>query len=403
MKPTRLTKRVLDALPLDARVRDVAVRGLFAERGRRGRVRFKIQADLRRPGERARTIRIDLGLWPDMDLDAARARAAALVADIKAGRDPRVVAPAAPGAGCWTVTEAFDSYVADIRKARGAGAERTATDMIKRRDLYLKDWAARPLSELTALDCRALHDQVIETVRARARSDRHTGARSANMLAKDLRSVWKLAVTVFPALGPCPAAAVRLAGEARAHSCIALADYPAWKRSVDDLDSPVRRCLHRVALFTGLRSSNVRALRRSWVDLEGGWIRIPGPQMKNRTPFALPLSRPLVRLLEEALRVGGDARPGSPWVFPAPSKSGHVAVTRERGWPPGHSSHGLRHSWSNAAELAGVSSELRMMLLGQRVPGVKGVYLTEGELGERLRTAQEAVSRKLLALLSDRV
>lgn len=401
--PTKLTPRILTALAKGARVRDTAAVGLFAERGQRGNVRMKFQADLRRPGERVRTVRIDLGRWPDeIDLDAARKKAAEHVEAIKAKRDPRVPAPAA--GAVWTVSEAFNAYTDDALKARGDGAQRSVADMLERRDRYLVDWKDRPLTEITALDCRALHDQIIATVRGRARSDRHTGERTANMVLKDLRSVWKLGAQVFPAVLPvaCPAAAVRLAGERKEHGFIALADFPKWKVTIDALDSPVRRGLHRVQLFAGLRPSNAAGLKRAWVDLEGGWLRIPGSAMKNRQAFACPLSKALVKLLGEALRVGQDQRRDSPWVFPASSESGHVEVTRERGLPPGWTGHGLRHSYSNAAEQAGVSGDLRQMLLGQRVGGVRGTYLTPTELEARLRTAQEQISRRLLALLAGR-
>ncbi|HEU4583642.1 MAG TPA: tyrosine-type recombinase/integrase [Polyangiaceae bacterium] len=405
IKPTKLTRRVLDDLPRGARVRDAgngSAVGLFAERGQRGVVRLKVQADLRRPGERARTVRIDLGRWPDeIELDAARVRAVALVAEIKAGRDPRLPSPT-DGAECWTVKQAWDAYAADLRKARGAGAERSAADLIARRDLYLATWLDRSLAEITTLECRDLHDQIIATVRSRARTANHTGERTANMVLKDVRAVFRLAIGTFPTLHHNPASVVRLAAERREHGLIELQDYPAWKVAVDALDSPVRRSLHRVALFSGLRSSNVRSMRRRWVDLAAGVVKFPGPEMKNREAFDMPVSKALGKLLEEALRVGHDARPESPFVFPAPSASGHVEVTRERNWNPGWYSHGLRHSYSNVCKLAGIDGDTRQLLLAQRVPGVRGTYLSAEQQWDRLKEAQERVSKRLLALIKGR-
>lgn len=404
-KPTRLTRRVLEHLPKGWRVRDTGTIGLFAERGQRDRVALKVQVDLHQPGRPVRTIRQTLGYWggPDgLDLDVARARAAALVVEVRGGRDPRVVAPVDPSR-IWTVSEAFDAYIKDTLKSR-PGSKNSMDQMKARRDFYLKGWLDRPLNEITALDCRNLHDRIIADVQERNRAGRNTGARIANMVVKDVRSIWKLASQVFAALPPvCPAASVRLASERKAHGCIALADFPAWKRAIDDLESPVRRGMHRVSLFAGLRPSNAMGLKRAWVDLEGGWIRFPGAVMKNRQPFDCPLSGALISLLREALRVGTDHKATSEWVFPSSSKSGHVETRRERDLPADWVGHSLRHSWSNAAELAEVPGDVRQMLLGQRVGGVRGTYLSPGQLGERLRAAQEQVSLKLMALFSGKV
>ena len=59
---------------------------------------------------------------------------------------------------------------------------------------------------------------------------------------------------------------------------------------------------------------------------------IPFPKMKK--PFFLPVDRAPARLVSGSFKAHGEARlPGSPWVLPSVSKSGHLMkpTTRSRG------------------------------------------------------------------------
>src|SRR5690606_28750635 len=78
----KLTIKALDRMRPGDVLRDVAIGGFFAERGKRPRVSLKIQADL----PDGRTVKMTLGQHPGSSLEDVRAEALRLLTEIKAGR-----------------------------------------------------------------------------------------------------------------------------------------------------------------------------------------------------------------------------------------------------------------------------------------------------------------------------
>src|SRR5688572_24044066 len=101
VKPTKLTKRVVEGLKPGQLVRDTAERGFFAEAGKTG-VSFKIQRDVWQGGRRVRTVRMTIGRFPQLSVDEARNRARDLLVQLEKGIDLRPAAPAAPPPPRWT-------------------------------------------------------------------------------------------------------------------------------------------------------------------------------------------------------------------------------------------------------------------------------------------------------------
>ena len=69
-----------------------------------------------------------------------------------------------------------------------------------------------------------------------------------------------------------------------------------------------------MALFTGLRSFNVRHLEWTEVDMTRRWISIPGEKMKNGQPLGIPISDDAFSILIK--QKGKHPR----WVFPVQTK-----------------------------------------------------------------------------------
>ena len=157
--------------------------------------------------------------------------------------------------------------------------------------------------------------------------------------------------------------------------------------------------MHELGLFSGLRPGTLVTLERAWVTLGARAITIP--RMKSGREFALPLSGHMVVLFERALALSDAFAPGSPWLFPARGREGGViatAVWKER-LLVGETGHILRHTYRTVAKLAGVDDVDGDLLLDHKIQGVRGVYLSERALFERLLGAQERVTAKLRALL----
>jgi integrase len=422
MASEKLTKAVLDRLAPGAKVWDTQVRGLIADRGARG-VSFRVQADLWQHGRLVRTHKSTLGRFGtaprQLTIDQARAEAQRQLGAVHSGQDPK-----RPSDGSvWTLRAALDQYAADAIKARGDGARRTVDDMRARAERYLKDWLGRRLDTITPLECRQRHDQIRDDVKARATDlyeqreatiragtkakprrapTESSGARAANQTLGDVRALIELAMKTFPAAFTSnPVAAVRFSRERKAHQCIARDDFGSWLAAVDALENPVRRVMHQVGLWSGVRPSNLLGMRVEWCDLQGRAVHYPAPEMKGRRAWALPLSPFLVELLREAIQVAGVMHRGSPFVFPSRDRDGRIIasqVTKEKALPSAWVGYGLRHSYSLAAELAGVDGDIRQTLMAQKVSGIRGTYRTESELFERLLSEQERVTAKLLEL-----
>lgn len=397
---TRLTPKILAALKPGEIARDETVRGLFAEADGDRRVSLKLQADIQTGVQssdrklRRKTFKHTLGRFPELTLDAARAEAVRLLAEVRAGRDPRASA-APPATQTWTVEKMRDEYLADL--AIREKSERMRTDVHDWFRRYLADWLPLPVTEITRDKARERHAYL---------SQKH-GKVSANHALKTFRTAYNFARRVHNSpLPENPAEAVTFHPERAAHRSIAPADLRGWYARLGKLPSPARRLMHEIGLFAGLRPHNLVELEREWIDLRAQVVRFPAGRMKARREFHLPLSTHLVDLLGQALHLARLTRADSPYLWPSRSnpsaKSGKpvewicTQVWRERTMPS-ETGHILRHTYSNAARLAGVDDVDRELLLAHRIPGVQGTYLHAPTLFARLLASQETVTAWLLA------
>jgi integrase len=403
MSRVRLTAKLLAALKPGSIARDDTAPGLFAECGVTG-VSFKVQVDLRlgdRTGtaRRRQTVKQTLGRYPALGLDEARAQALRLLAEVKAGRDPRVprVTASAPAASVhWTIGHAFGKYVEDL--AKRPGSELSQRDMRNRLERYLSDWTDLPLAELTKEMCEARQAQVAAAIRASARQRNSTGARTANAVVRDLSAVWNYAADYTPLPPASPTRRVKMIGEVKAHHEIPIAELGAWWAAVGALRNPLRRAMHRLGLLSGLRPGNLVAIERAWIHLDAGVVHFPARVMKNRQPFALPLSAAMVAVVREALAAGDVLASGTPYLFPADGKSGHVTVVREKAAPlVDCTGHALRHTWKTCARNARLPESTIEILLAHRLGGVRDTYGSLAEQLDNLREDQERVTAYVLA------
>lgn len=390
-KRVRLTAKILAALKPGEVARDEAVRGLFAEAGRGGDVSLKIQVDVygvAGAGRGRRTVKRTLGRYPDLALDAARSEAMRLIREAKAG------APPPSPAGAWTVERMCAEYVADL--ALREKAARTQVDVADWFRRYLADWLPLPVTEVSREMARKRHAIVAE---------KH-GKVAANHALKVFRTAYNFARRVHDSpLPDNPADAVTFAPERAAHRSIATDDLRGWYERLQKIPNPGRRLMHELGLFSGLRPGNLVALEREWVRLAERVIVIPADRMKARREFHLPLSGRLVSLASQALTLATIIRSDSPYLWPTRSNDGRewicTQVWRERTMPS-ETGHLLRHTYSNAARLAGVDDVDRELLLAHRIPGVQGTYLHTPTLFARLLESQERVTAWLAAQILQR-
>jgi integrase len=398
----KLTVRVLESLKPGAIARDSTCPGFFAEAGKTG-VSFKVQVDFRlgpRTGTARdrKSLRITLGRYGvgGLTLDAARAEAARLLAEAKAGRDPRVKVV---NAETWTVGHAFKQYVANLGKR--PGSELSQRDMLNRLTRYLDDWRDVPLASLTRELCEARQLKIQKDVKARAANKRATGARAANATIKDISAVWTFASDFVPLPPANPCRKITLIGEVKAHHEIPMNELGAWWKAVGDLKNPLRRALHRFGVLSALRPGNLLTIERAWIRLDDRRIAFPASAMKGRRPFVLPLSAPMLEQVREALAAGDVLEKGSPYLFPSRGNTGVVqpmVVSREKALAlRDRTGHALRHTWKTCARNARLPESQIMLLMAHRLGGMSDTYGSLAEQFDRLLADQETVSAFILA------
>jgi integrase len=218
-----------------------------------------------------------------------------------------------------------------------------------------------------------------------ARIAASAGPVAANKTLRDFRAVWNLALRKadhpdsFPRA--CPVASVTFFRERRREDAV-ITDLPGWFARVRSLANPLRAVMHELGLLSGLRPGNLAGIRREWIDVSGAAIRFPAEVMKARVPFVLPLSAPMVALVERALALGNGPLTGGRhggWLFPTRSRDGTEVVATSN-WTEStlgmhECGHALRHSFKTFGKAAGVSEGDLELLLAHSVRGVAGVYL----------------------------
>ena len=404
--PRKLTEAFVKALPLgrSCLVRDTKVTGLMIAVNKSSKS-YKVQRDLWQ-GQRGRrtlvkTVRHTLGSADDLTLEDARHKAEDIIRLIKRGIDPN--APnAEQKADGWTVATLFDEYAADMRKRECS--ERTIEDMLARRDRYLGDWKGLPLTSLTRSLVRSKHHEL---------SDKR-GKVTANHVMREFRAAYNLALRVIdnPDLLPDnPVKAVTFNKERRKNAVILPEDLPDWWQKIQTLPNPLRRTMHELGLFSGLRPGTLVSLRREWVKLDERAISIP--KMKSGRSFDLPLSANMVGIVQRALDLSNTLFPKAEWLFPSRAAKddpkggtlkGQVIATqvwREKSLPS-ETGHLLRHTYRTIAQREQIDKFEARLLLDHSVPGIDGVYIHERALFDRLLAAQERMSAAIVTLVRHR-
>jgi integrase len=344
---------------------------------------FVVQRDL--PGGRTR--RVTLGPTNVLTLEAARARAEAVLGEFYAGRDPKAAAKCGK-----TLGVILNDYLARPGLRDSTRAE--YRDMVAG---HLKSWLKLPLSEITLDMVETRHRTIAAGIKA-------TGSRSgearANSVMRVLRALYNYAAEHDPSLTRNP---VRLKGHwfevDRRKRVIKTDQLPAFYRAVCALPNPVARDYLLLLLFTGLRRREAASLRWTDLELRERIIRIPAERTKSDEALDLPMTD-FVHDLLVARRALGDAR----FVFPSNSKSGFIeepkfplsAVAAATGIVV--SAHDLRRTFITIAESSDISPLALKALVNHALP--KG-DVTAGYVQmdvARLREPAQQVANKLKQL-----
>jgi len=383
MPQIKLTRRNIDRIELPPSgqliYRDTELPGFGLRVGKKSRS-FFVERQVGR-----KTMRRTIGAFPVVTPELAREEALTVLRKLASGDDPLEAKRRAE-----TVT--LDEAAIAFFKGRTQLKAHTVDAYGRSIELHLPDWRGLSMTKITRQMVMERHQRLTNTI---------SGV-TANNVMRHLRSIYNYTAAAHDGLGanPCQVLtqARAWAREHRRQSVIPAKHLPAWWQAVwmeDDLP----RDFMLVALFTGMRSSEIKRLR--WDDIDPVVQTLTVPETKNGDPLVLPLSSQLAGLFE-ARRAAG------PWVFPGKgqNKGGHIKevksiVRRLRKASGIHfSMHDLRRTFITIAESLDIPAFALKRLLNHRInTDVTGGYIIMD--AERLRVPAQRVADRIMELVKD--
>lgn len=217
------------------------------------------------------------------------------------------------------------------------------------------------------------------------------------------RAIYNRAARQYEGMPDNPCIAVDWYREEERDAAIPDKDLPRWFAEVLGLDNPIRRDYLLFVLFTGMRRGSAAEVEWDHVKWEDRALYVPNPKGGKDRAFFLPLSDYLIDLLKERQKCEQAKTffPGSPWVFPAESKSGHIAEPKEK-LGVKFTVHGLRNTFITVAESLDISPHAIKMLVNHSLPDKQDV--TAGYISpelDRLRAPMQEISDRLRLLCDD--
>lgn len=385
MPKLHLTKRTISALPPIAEgqvlYRDTLLPGFGLRVGTRSQV-FFAEAQVQR-----KNVRVTIGKFGIIAPEAARKNALKLLGEMAEGKNPNAERKARRASEI-TVREAFNDFFENRSLA-----ETSISNYRRSIDVYLADWANKPISQISRRMVLDRHRKI---------SEEHGGV-TANNVFRHFRSVYNFLSATHGELPTQPVAILTQARawntERRRRNVIPIHGLPKWWKAVL-AEEPVARDFLLMALFTGMRKSEIAKLRWEHVDLEGRTLLVP--DTRNGDPLQLPLSEFLGSLLAERR----ESDPRGEWVFPGRGTGNHLVETKRMHHRVSEASgirftlHDLRRTFITIAESLDIPHYALKRLLNHRADSdVTGGYIVIDV--ERLRDPVERVAERILELANE--
>lgn len=425
MRTIRFTKAVLMELPVpDAGKRleyaDSVVNGLRLRVTSSGSKSFCVSR--KRDGK---FYRVTLGKFPDMNIEQARERAYNALSEVATTRRNPNERRREEKKRAVTLSDALDEYI----KSRLAAGRIKKTTSEKYEDTinnYSGDWMALQLSSITREMVETRH-QIITGhgiwFGGPFRREEKGSKAQADLWARVLRAVYRYAYDSYRdkdggRLLPDPPTTILSTkrlwnGNTRRTTKIRNNDLGRWLDALDtvrqwaissreDIILAVCDAVH-VALFTGLRRSEVFGLEWAKINIDGRYFWID--ETKNGEPLELPITDTLYEIFkrrlsskhDDAIYVFSGARGG---VITNVDRALNMVMneTTNNGTMPAISftCHDARRTFGSVAELAGVGAYILKRLLNHKTFRSADVtqgylYFSADELMEPARKVERAI------------
>lgn len=330
-----------------------------------------------------RPLRLRLGGLHDIGVEQARKLADKHRANIAEGRDPQAARRQAREEP--TLADLHRHWMEVHAKPR----KRSWKEDQRKYDKWLLPWANRRLSSIHKGDVQALVSKVAQKKKPKKGRERG-GKYEANRLLAFLRSMFNKADEIG-FTGPNPALGVEKFQEQSRDRFLEPDELPRFFGSLAEEDATIRDFFW-LCLLTGARKSNVMSMAWADVSFELALWRIP------ETKSGRVVVVPLVPQAIDVLRARRQTTNGSPWVFPADSRTGHVVEVRkawdricQRAGLVDLHIHDLRRTMGSWQAGTGASLVVIGRMLGHTTPNATAVY-ARLQLGPVREAAERAVA-----------
>ena len=388
-------------------VRDTELKGFFLMIGVRKKT-FMVQADLRKQGKRASTVRLAIGDTRELSTRAARSVAKEYLSRLSRGIHPKSGEKAAKAsiaseitngesneASGITLNQAWARY--KIAMQRENRSERTIESYRDHVERIFKDWQETPLEQFgdDPGQIASKHDEI---------GEKH-GPYIANGSMRTFRAIYNHARKTnreLPADNPVDS--VDWNHEKRRDSGMGLIDLKGWFFEAAKLENPIRREFHLFTLLSACRPAALKEAKPAHLDIRRRVLHIPRPKGGADRAFDIPLSREMICCLLRCIRFGRQMHPyeANDWLFPADSATGHLVEHKEDRATLSKWGNELRQTYRTVATPAGVSELDARMLMNHSVPGVNSGYISRHKLLEdHLRAQQQAISDMMFSVFRD--
>lgn len=303
MPKAKLTKRIIDAAKpgtTDLMIWDIEVRGFGFKLTPKGHRSFVYI--YRGPDGKQR--KPTIGRYGILTVEQARDEARKLAFQVQQGRDPSLERQLERTA--LTLSDLCDRYLED--HCRPKNKPRTVEESEGMIAKYIKP----NMGSLRVKDVSGAH---IAKFHSSFKEKKTTANRCVSVLSKmmNLAEMWELRPRNS---NPCKW--IERYPEVRRERFLSSVEIARLNRALDQHEpaSPFMVAAVRLLLLTGARSSEIKTLKWSYIDLEHRRINLPDTKTGKRS---IPITDPVHRVLAAIPRM-----PGSPWVIAGRTPDTHV-------------------------------------------------------------------------------
>ncbi|OJW51793.1 MAG: recombinase XerD [Alphaproteobacteria bacterium 41-28] len=307
-KSFNFTKKSLDSLSLPKvgkrfYVYDTKVRGLEMMVTAQGSKSFKVYRKLNE-----KPIRVTLGKYPEMTVEQARTEAQKVITEMLKGKNPNDEKKKLRAE--TTFEDMFSLFLERYSKHNKKTWQADARTVPR----FLGHWFRKKLSAITKQEIQSLHEKI--------RTE--NGLYQANRLLERIKAIYNKAIE-WGWEGVNPAQGIKKFKEKSRDRFLHPDELPSFFESLDAEQNDTIRDYIYVSLFTGVRRSNVLAMR--WEDIHFERREWLVPETKNGEHLRVHLVESVIDILKTRVEKYGRRE----WVFEGSGKTGHL-MEPKMGW-----------------------------------------------------------------------